>query len=52
MDKANYKSEMKNGTDLVEVVKQELGEYFSNKIKAAEVIDSSLNYLQITYPLH
>lgn len=36
LDKAKYKSEIKNVTDLVEQVKEELGLYFKNKIRAGE----------------
>ena len=37
LDQAKYKSEIKDGADLVTQVKHELGEYFQNKIRAAEV---------------
>ena len=37
LDQAVYKSEIKDGMKLVDQVKEELGVYFSNKIKAAEV---------------
>lgn len=37
LDKANYTFERKDGRDNVEKVKQELGEYFNKKKRAAEV---------------
>ncbi|XP_070196192.1 voltage-dependent calcium channel subunit alpha-2/delta-2-like [Littorina saxatilis] len=36
LDQAKYKSEIKDGRELVDQVKEELGVYFQNKIQAAE----------------
>lgn len=38
LDSANYTFERKDGRDIVEQVKQELGDYFSKKKKAAEIL--------------
>lgn len=38
LDQAIYSDEKKNGTELVEQVKEDLADYFRNKKRAAEVI--------------